>query len=138
MHGLIDKFSIPVTYKKVISEKYSEEEGLPQLVYETITLMASVQPVRKKGSIGGETEIYVNIEPDGNWEQGAFILVSKSDFKTNIKDEIEDLTLNGRNYGDAFIDRQQDWASGNGLYKVRIILKSIYPTREDYENAQVL
>lgn len=132
IHRLVDTFAKPVTYKKVISDTYSAEEGLPEVQYEEISLMASLQPVRKKGSIGGENEIFLNVDQDGNWEMGAFIMVSKSDFKVNIKDEVKDLTINGRNYGDAFIDRMQDWSDGQGHYKVRVLLKSIYPTRIDF------
>lgn len=134
IHRLINDFSKPVTYRKIIGEQYSEEEGLPITQYETVTLLASVQPVKKKGSIGGENEIFLNVEADGNWETGAFIMISNSNFKINIKDEVQNLTINGRNYGDAFIDRMQDWSDGQGLYKVRVLLKSIYPTREEFEN----
>lgn len=131
---LIDRFSKPVTYKKVIGETFSEEEGLPVTEYETVNILASVQPVKKEGSIGGENEIYLDVESDGNWETGAFIMISKSNFITNIKDKITDLTINGKNYGNAFIDRVQDWSDGRGLYKVRVLLESIYPSREDFEN----
>lgn len=134
IHGLIDRFAKPVTYKKLVGESYSEEEGLPQIAYEEVKLMASVQPVRKKGSIGGENEIFINVAEDGNWETGAFILISKSDFRLNIKDEIKDLTINGHSYGDAFVERLQDWSDGQGLYKVKVLLKSIFPSREDFEN----
>lgn len=134
IHGLINHFSKVVTYKQIINDTFSEEEGLPQTTYQEVSLIASIQPVRKKGSIGGENEVYLNVEEDGNWENGAFIMTSKSDFKVNIKDEVKDLTINGRNYGDAFIDRMQDWGDGNGLYKVRVLLKSIYPSRYDFEN----
>lgn len=135
IHKLVDKFSTPVTYKKIVNEEYSEDEGLPIMQYETISLMASIQPVKKKGAIGGENEIYLNVEPDGNWEQGAFVMISKSNFRVNMRDEIEDLTINGVNYGNAFVDRIQDWSANQGHYKVRILLKSIYPTREDFKNS---
>lgn len=131
IHRLVDTFSAPITYKHLIGQTYSEEEGLPENTYETISMNASVQPVRKMGSIGGENELFLNVNDDGNWETGAFILISKSDFKVEIKDEIKDLTINGKNYGDAFVDRIQDWSAGYGHYKARILLKSIYPTRID-------
>lgn len=135
IHRLVDRFSKPVTYKKIIGETYSEEEGLPQIEWETITLMASIQPVKKKGAIGGENEVYIDVNADGNWEQGAFIMISKSNFQVNIKDEVEDLTINGKNYGGAFVERVQDWSDGQGHYKVKVLLKSIFPTRESFENA---
>lgn len=134
IHRLVDRFSKPVTYKKLISSGFSEAEGLPEDTYETISLMASIQPVKKKGAIGGENEVYLNIQADGNWESGAFVMISKSNFKVDMRDEIEDLTINGKNYGNAFIDRVQDWSDFQGHYKVRVLLKSIYPTREDWEN----
>ena len=135
IHRLVDKFSAPVVYRRIVSEEYSEDEGLPIIKYETVSLMASIQPVKKKGAIGGENEIYLNVEPDGNWEQGAFVMISKSDFRINMRDEIKDLTINGVNYGDAFIDRIQDWSANQGHYKVEVLLKSIYPTREDFKNS---
>ena len=134
IHRLVDRFSKPVTFKKLVGETYSADEGLPVSVYDTISLTASIQPVKKKGAIGGENEIYFNVEADGNWETGAFVLISKSDFTVSMNDEVEDLTINGKNYGSAFVDRIQDWSDGNGHYKVRVLLKSIYPTREDFEN----
>lgn len=134
IHRLVDRFSKPITYKRMLGETYSEDEGLPVVNYETVSLIASIQPVRKKGAIGGENELYLNVEADGNWEFGAFVMISKSDFKVNIRDEVKDLTINGKNYGDAFIDRVQDWSEAQGHYKVRVLLKSIYPTREDFDS----
>lgn len=134
IHRLIDRFAKPITFKKLVGETYSADEGLPVSVYDTISLNASIQPVKKKGAIGGENEIYLNVESDGNWESGAFVMISKSNFNVGMNDEVEDLTINGKNYGSAFVDRIQDWSDGNGHYKVRVLLKSIYPTREDFEN----
>ena len=134
IHRLIDRFAKPITFKKLVGETYSVDEGLPVSVYDTISLNASIQPVKKKGAIGGENEIYLNVEADGNWESGAFVMISKSNFNVSMNDEVEDLTINGKNYGSAFVDRIQDWSDGNGHYKVRVLLKSIYPTREDFEN----
>lgn len=134
IHRLVDTFSKSISFKHLIGETYSEEEGLPVVNFETVNLLASIQPVRKKGAIGGENEVFLNVEADGNWETGAFVMISKSDFKVNIKDEVKDLTINGRNYGDAFIDRMQDWSEGQGHYKVRVLLKSIFPSREDFES----
>lgn len=132
IHRLVDRFSEFVTYN-IIKESYSEETGLPIETKQSIQLYASVQPVKKKGAIGGENEVYLNVEATGNWETGAFIMISKSNFQVEMKDEINNLTINGKNYGDAFIDRIQDWSANQGHYKVRILLKSIYPTREDYD-----
>lgn len=134
IHRLIDRFAKPITFRKLVGETYSADEGLPVSVYDTISLNASIQPVKKKGAIGGENEIYLNVESDGNWESGAFVMISKSNFNVSMNDEVEDLTINGKNYGGAFVDRIQDWSDGNGHYKVRVLLKSIYPTREDFEN----
>lgn len=134
IHRLIDRFAKPITFKKLVGETYSADEGLPVSVYDTISLNASIQPVKKKGAIGGENEIYLNVEADGNWESGAFVMISKSNFNVSMNDEVEDLTINGKSYGSAFVDRIQDWSDGNGHYKVRVLLKSIYPTREDFEN----
>lgn len=134
IHRLVNTFSKPVTYKKIIGETYSVEEGLPTIAYEEVSLIASIQPVKKKGAIGGENELYLNVEADGNWEVGAFIMISKSNFKVKIKDEIKDLTINGTNYGDAFIERVQDWSDAQGHYKVKVLLKSIFPGREDFES----
>ena len=135
IHRLIDRFAKPITYKRVVGVKYTEDEGLPEIVYDTISLVASIQPVKKKGAIGGENEIFVNVEADGSWEKGAFVMISKSNFQISNKDEVKDLTINGKNYGDAFIDRTQDWSDGQGHYKVRVLLKSIFPSRESFENS---
>lgn len=132
IHRLVDRFSQFVTYN-IITETYSEITGLPEEQKQSVQLYASVQPVKKKGAIGGENEIYFNADATGNWETGAFIMISKSNFQVNMKDEIENLTINGKNYGNAFIDRIQDWSANQGHYKVRILLKSIYPTRESYD-----
>lgn len=134
IHKLIKTFSNPVSFKKLVGETYSDSEGLRELTYTEVSLMASIQPVKKKGAIGGENELYLNVEADGNWENGAFIMISNSSFTVSIQDEIKDLTINGLNYGDAFVDRVQDWSEGQGLYKVRVLLKSIFPTRESFEN----
>lgn len=135
IHRLVDRFAKPVSYQTIVGETYSDEEGLPVLTWETVSLMASIQPVKKKGAIGGENEIFIDVNADGNWEQGAFIMISKSDFRINVKDEITNLTINGNNYGDAFVERVQDWSDCNGHYKVKVLLKSIFPTREDFEGA---
>lgn len=131
IYRLIDRFAKPITYN-IIEETYSPETGEPVHTSTPITILASIQPVKKKGAIGGENEIFLNVEPTGNWETGAFIMISKSNFHITMQDEIKDLTINNINYGDAFIDRIQDWSDNLGLYKVRVLLKSIYPTRESY------
>ena len=136
IHRLIYRFGDIITFKKLISETYSEDTGERQLQFNTITLLASIQPIKKKGSIGGEIEVFVVFDETGSWEKGAFIMYAKSDTTLDEYDEVQDLTLNGKNYGDAFIDRVQDWSNNNGIYKSRILLKSIYPSRTDWENAQ--
>ena len=134
IHRLVDRFSKPITFQRVVGETYSEDEGLPIIKYEDFSIMASIQPVKKKGAIGGENEIYLNVEADGNWETGAFVLICKSNFTVKNKDEVKNLTINGKNYGDAFLDRMQDWSDFQGHYKARVLLKSIYPTREDFDS----
>lgn len=136
LQRLISRFGKAVTFSKLVSADFDETTGLPVNQYKTYTIYASIQPTKKKGAIGGENEIFAVAEDSGTWEQGAFILYTTNALPLDEYDEVENLTLNGRNYGNAFIDRFQDWSDNNGIYKARVLLKSIYPTRTDWENQE--
>lgn len=134
-NDLINRFGKWHTYKRMNKMTYSVETGEPIYEYETVSALIRVEPIKKKGSIGGENELQYETSDFGDYGKGAFIGYTKSELIVSEQDEIKDLTVNGRNLGDFFVDRIQDWSEGNGIYKFRLLCKSMYPTRESWENA---
>lgn len=132
LHRLVYRFGKLVPYNRLQEITYDEDTGEERRIYEETSVFASIQPIKKKGSIGGENELQLVYDEDGDWESGGFLIYATNNENIRVGDYLPNLTINGENYGDAYVDKIQNWSNDGGLYKARIILTSIMPTMENF------
>lgn len=130
LHRLIDRFGKYMGYQRLVSATFDEKTGEELRTYDETQILASLQPVKKKGNIGGENELQLVYDEDGDWESGAFIIYTKNFEKIRVGDFLPHLVIDGEDFGQAYVDKIQNWSGGNGLYKGRVLLTSVAPSME--------